>query len=97
MLGHATLASLAAPDALDSRRLDVRAGYGFAAFGDRFTATAELGLALEPERREYRLGWRLALAGGGPAGFELALEGTRREHAHAAADPEHGIGLQVAQ
>ena len=85
LLGHATLVSLAAPDdAPDSRRLGAQAGYGFGAFGDRFTATPELGLALVPERREYRLGWRLALAlaGGGPTAFELALEGTLRPRVH---------------
>ena len=85
----------ATDDALDRRRLELRAGWGFAAFGDRFTATPELGLALESERREYRLGWRLALAEGGPAAFDLGLEGTRREHAAASTDPEYGLGLRM--
>ena len=71
------------------------AGYGVGAFGDRFTATPEVGLALEQERREYRLGWRLALADGGRTAFELALEGTRREHTDAATDPEYGLGLRM--
>ena len=93
LLGHATLAGLAATDdALGRRRLELRAGYGYAA-GDRFTAIPEVGLALEPEQREYRVGWRLVLAEGGPTAFELALEGTRREHATAAA--EHGIGVRM--
>ena len=48
---------------------------------------------LEPERREYRLGWRFVLAGGGGTAFELALQGTRHEHAAATADPEYGFGL----
>ena len=96
LLGRTTLAALpATDDALDRRRLELRAGWGFAAFGDRFTATPELGLALESERREYRLGWRLALAEGGPAAFELGLEGTRREHAAASTDPEYGLGLRM--
>ena len=98
LLGRATLAGLAATDdALDRRRLELRAGYGFGALGDRFTATPEAGLALEPERREYRLGWRLALATAtaGPAAFELALEGTRREHTNASTDPEYGLGLRM--
>ena len=81
-------------DALDRRRLELRAGYGVAA-GDHFTATPEVSLALEPERREYRAGWRLVLAAGGPAAFELALEGTRREHANAT-PPEYGLGLHMA-
>ena len=33
---------------LESARLDVQLGYGFAAFGDRFTATPELGLGPSP-------------------------------------------------
>ena len=68
LLARPTLAGLAAPgEALDRRRLEVRAGYGFGAFGDRFTATPEVGRALEPQHREYRLGWRLALAGDRPS------------------------------
>ena len=40
LLGRETLAGLpATDDPLQSRRLDIRAGYGFAVFGDRFTAT----------------------------------------------------------
>ncbi len=96
LLGRATLAGLAAPgDGLDSRRLELRAGYGLAAFGDRFTATPELGLALAPEWREYRLGWGLTLAAGGPTAFELGLEATRRERHGAAAPPEHSLGASV--
>ena len=49
LLGHATLAVLAAPDDGLDGRLDVRAGYGFGALGDRFTAIPEVGLALDPE------------------------------------------------
>ena len=100
LLGRETLEGLAGLTATDagqqSRRLDIRAGYGFAAFGDRFTATPELRLALEPERREYRLGWRLVLAGRGPSAFEIGLEGTRHEHAdHTAAPPQHTLGLRI--
>ena len=94
LLARSTLAGLAVTDdGLDRRRLDVRAGYGFGALGDRFTATPEVGMALEPEQREYRLGWRLTLAEAGPTAFEIALEGTRREHATTTA--EHGIGVRM--
>ena len=71
-----------------------RLGYGFAAFGDRFTATPELGLGLSQGHREYSLGWRLGLAQTGPTALELRLEATRREHVNDNA-PEHGIGFRV--
>ena len=94
LLGRPTLAGLAATsDGLDSRRLDLRAGYDLGADGGRFTATPEVGLALQPQRRECRLGWRLTLAGGGPAAFELAVTGTRAEHLNG---PENGIGMRMA-
>ena len=96
LLGQATLASLpATDDPLRSRRLDILAGYGLAAADDRFTATPEVGLTLEPQRREYRLGWRLAVAADGPASFEITLEGARSEHANHAAAPEHTFGIHV--
>ena len=41
---------------------EVKLGYGFSAFADRFTATPELGLGLSDSERDYRLGWRLELA-----------------------------------
>ena len=53
VLERGTLAGLAANDngakdggLLSRRRLEVRFGYGFAAFGDRFTSTPELGFGL---------------------------------------------------
>ena len=96
LLGRETLAGLpATDDPLQRRRLDIRAGYGYGAIDDRFTATPEVGLALEPEGREYRVGWRFVLAGGGPTSFEIGLEGTRREHTNRTAAPEHGIDIRV--
>ncbi len=62
LFGRPTLAGLAATDDgpdLDSRRLDLRAGYGFAVAGDRFTMTPEFGLGLSETGRDYTLGWRL--------------------------------------
>ena len=98
LLGRETLAGLAANDdgnELENRRLELRLGYGFAAFGDRFTATPELGLGLSNGQREYSLGWRLDLAGRGPTALDLRLEATRREAANDNVDPEHGVGLGV--
>ena len=96
LLGRETLAGLpATDDPLQSRRLDIRAGYGFAAFDDRFTATPEVGLVVEPLRREYRLGWRLASADPGRTSFEIGLDGIRLEHADQAASPEHTFGIRV--
>ena len=99
LLRRETLAGLAAndngEDALEQRRLELRFGYGFAAFGDRFTATPELGLGLSNGHREYTLGWRLDRAQDGPGALELALEASRREAANDNADPEHAIGFRV--
>ena len=105
LLGRGTLEGLAANDngadggdELENRRLELKLGYGFGAFGDRFTSTPELGLGLSQGHREYTLGWRLNLAGGGgPNALELALEASRSEAtgANDNAPPEHGVGLRV--
>ena len=104
LLGRGTLAGLAANDTgdeLENRRLELRLGYGFSAFGDRFTSTPELGLGLSNTGRDYSLGWRLNLAQRGPTAFDLTIEATRREHANDGSEAgggpeaEHGIGLQV--
>ena len=97
LLGRQTLAELAANDnGFESRRLELRLGYGFAAFGDRFTATPELGVALSDGGREYRLGWKLGLVPGGPASFEFGVEATRTEPANdAGTEPEHGIRFKL--
>ena len=81
-------------DELSRRRFEARLGYGFAAFGDRFTATPEVGLGLSNDHREMSLGWRLGLAKTGPASLELRLDGTRREAAGADA-PVHGVALRL--
>ena len=70
LLGRETLAGLAAndngdEDELQQRRLELRLGYGFSAFDDRFTSTPELGLGLWNGQREMSLGWRLNLVGSG--------------------------------
>ena len=95
LLGRQTLADLAANDnGFENRRLELKLGYGFPAFGDRFTSTPELGVALSDAAREYRLGWRLGLVPGGSSSFELGVEATRSEPANDAgsgAAPDHGI------
>ena len=95
LLGRSTLAGLAATgDGLDSRRLELKFGYGFPAFGERFTATPEFGVALSDTAREIRLGWKLGLAGSGTSSFELGVEATRTETANDSG-PEHGIRLRL--
>ena len=99
LLSRGTLADLAAnddgEDELQRRRLELRLGYGFSAFEDRFTATPEIGLGLSDSHRDYSLGWRLGLDRSGTNALELRLEATRRESANDNADPEHGIGFKL--
>ena len=98
LLGRPTLDGLAANDdgdELSRRRLDLRLGYGFGAFGDRFTMTPELGFGMSAGARAYSLGWRLTSAVPGDPGFEIGLDATRREPANDAG-PEHGIMLRGA-
>ena len=98
LLGRRTLGGLAANDdgeELERRRLEVKLGYGFAAFGDRFTATPELGFGLSAGARDYRLGWRLTRAARFGGALELALEGWRRESANDDARPEDSLGFRI--
>ena len=96
LLGRETLADLAPNDeGPESRRLEIKLGYGFAAFGNRFTSTPELGAGLSDTGRYWRLGWRLGLARSGPASFELGHEATRRETAGGDVALEHGVRLEL--
>ena len=103
LLARGTLEGLAANDNgegnrdLKSRRLELKFGYGFSAFGDRFTWTPEAGVGLSDTGRDYSLGWRLVRGGSGGDGgsLELSLEATRRESANDNADPEHTIGFKL--
>ena len=104
LLGRGTLAGLAAndngaggagDDDLRNRRLELRLGYGFSVFGDRFTSMPELGLGLSDSTREYRLGWRLTLVQHGSNALELGIEASRRESANDDADAEHSVGFSV--
>ncbi len=62
-LGWRTLVGLAADDGgeeLGNRRFEMKLGYGFAVFRDRFTATPEAAVWWSERTRETVLGWRLA-------------------------------------
>ena len=101
LLERTTLAGLAANDNGDDlrqRRLEARFGYGFAAFGDRFTATPEIAIGLSDAGRDYSLGWRLTRGGKAPDGgaLDLAVEARRRETAaDLPAPPEHAVGFRA--
>jgi len=117
LLERSTLTGLAADDGgadrglLAGRRLEGRFGYGFRAFGGRFTSTPEVGFVLRQgfgrqvgrsdAGRDYRLGWRLS-RGAGAGSLGLSLEAVRRESAggggasHGAGmTPEHTLGLRI--
>ena len=102
LLERGTLEGLAAngngagsgEELLANRRFEMRLGYGFAAFGERFTSMPEFGFGTSEGRRDYSLGWRLARAARFGGALELALEAQRQEAANDDAAPEHGIGLR---
>ncbi len=101
LLRRETLAGMAANDSGDddlaNRRLELRMGYGFPAFGNRFTSTPELSLGLSNGQREYGLGWRLNLVRNGMNALEVKLEATRGEQtgANDNARPEHGVRFGI--
>ena len=100
LLGRTTLAGLAANDngdELQRRRLELKLGYGFGAFGDRFTSVPEAGFAMSEGRREYSLGWRLVRdrRRGDIGSLEFSLETRRRESANDDTPPEHTVGLRL--
>ena len=104
LLARGTLEGLAANDndeggsgELKSRRLELKFGYGFSAFGDRFTWTPEAGVGLSDTGRDYSLGWRLVRGGSGSDGgsLELSFETRRRESANDDTPPEHEVGLRL--
>ena len=73
-------------------RLEARLGYGFAAIGDRFTATPELRLRLAESHRRYSAGWRLEHARRERVDFDLLFEATRRGSDDR--QPEYGLGVR---
>ena len=101
--GSATAASTTSKgersNVLDNRRLELRWGYGLAAFRDAFSLTPHLAVGFSPTERDTSLGWTLA-----PLGHNLAtpsttvfLEMTRREPTahHHSAGPRHSLELQL--
>ena len=85
-------------DDLKNRRLELKFGYGFAAFGDRFTWMPEACVGLSDTGRDYSLGWRLLRGGAGaPDGgaFELSFEARRHENDNDDTRPEHEVGLRL--
>ena len=102
LLNRGTLEGPAANDdgnELDRRRLEMKLGYGFAAFGDRFTSVPELGFGMSERHREYSLGWRLKRdpRPGEIGSLEFPFEGRRREAANdnTGAKPEHSVVLGI--
>ena len=107
LLERGTLAGLAANDdgdELQRRRLEVKLGYGFGAFGDGFTSTPEVGFGMSAGHRDYSLAWRFVRdrRGGDTGSLEFSLEARRRESANdpgsgsgAGAEPEHGVGFRI--
>ena len=100
LLGRRTLEGLAANDdgdELDRRRLELRLGYGFAAFGDRFTSRPAVGLGMSEGQRDYGLVWRLVRdrRRGDIGSLEFALEARRRESVNDNAEPEYDIGFRM--
>ena len=100
LLGRTTLAGLAANDngdELERRRLELKLGYGFGAFGDRFTSTPKVGFGMSEGRRDYSLAWRLARdrRRGDIGSLEFSLDVRRRESANDDAEPEHTVGLRL--
>ena len=93
LFSREVMENLGANDNGSARRLEAKLGYGFPAFGDRFTSTPELGLGLSNGQREISLGWRLNMAGPGDPRFSVDLEATRREAAND--DAKHGVALRA--
>ena len=78
-------------------RLEARFGYGLPAFGDRFTSTPEIAVAISGAGRDYILGWRLTRGGAtGGSALEIAVEARRHESAPGDDDRSgHAVGLRV--
>ena len=96
LLGRRTLGGLSANDdgeELENRRFEMKLGYGFAVFGDRFTSTPQARLGWSESARETVLGWRLAEERRSGIVFGLDVEGARREPADGGGEPAHRLGL----
>ena len=96
LLGRRTLEDLSANDdgdELASRRFEMRLGYGFAAFDDRFTAMPQAGLAWSESIRETVLAWRLAEERRSGFVFGLDVEGALSEPVDGGGEPAHRLGF----
>ena len=97
LMERTTLAGLARTDddhPSRQRQLELHLGYGYTA-GPRFTATPELGVALSPDHREYRAGWKLDLASRRRDSLKLRFDVRRGESDGEDTAPEHTIGLRL--
>ena len=74
-----------------TQRWEAKMGYGFGAFGDRFTAIPQIGLGWSDDVRDYSVGWRLTPAESDA--FDLLLEATHRRMDEG--EPQQGINLQM--
>ena len=95
------LGALFAADPLEDRagseatsRWTLEAAWGFAALGDRFTASPHAGLGLAQGSRDYTIGWRLAPAAAAAPNLSLGLEATRRETD--GAETGHHVGVEMS-
>ena len=103
LLARGTLAGLNASDGsgdnagLQSRRLEMKVGYGFGAGGGRFASIPEIGFGLSDSGRDYSLGWRLASDRSRGAGaLQLSAEARRYETGGGNRPPEHRIGVRLS-
>ena len=102
LLTSSTLNALAANDdgeaEPESRRLELKLGYGLPAFGGRFTWTPEMVFGLSETERDVSLGWQLiqdrSRTQNGRS-FELTFEARRRESVNDDTAPEHEVGLKL--
>ncbi len=78
-----------------ARRFEARLGYGLGVFDDRWTATPEIGLGLSGSDRDVRFGARLTERVAAGLAFELGVEASLRQSGDGAANPEHGLGVDL--
>ena len=100
LLSQRNLAGLAADDSgdpLERQSFKLHYGFGFPAFGGRFTSTPEIDIGVSDGEREYGLGWRLDLVKGGASELGFALKAARSEAAdgNAGAAPKHTTGFHI--
>ena len=91
--GGEAMAGLTHPNGAQGSRLDGEIAYGLRTLNGQAVGTPYAGMGLSDSGRDYRVGYRLGLTRRAALNFELGLEGTRRESAHAN-EPEHGVMLR---